>query len=90
MRNNIFVPNNDFDNAEYLVAEYHKHLMPLAEKLHIDISDTPVYTDDYFWEKIELLTQSPISLISFTFGLPPAQIIDTLKAQDKILCATVT
>ncbi|MGX7827058.1 NAD(P)H-dependent flavin oxidoreductase [Actinokineospora sp. 24-640] len=49
-----------------------------------------VWDDDRFAEKVAVLVDAPVAAVSFTFGLPGADVLDRLRAVGTLLVATVT
>jgi nitronate monooxygenase len=50
----------------------------------------PRYDDDDFEAKIELLTSDPVAVVSFTFGCPPATVLERLRSAGSEVWITVT
>jgi nitronate monooxygenase len=86
---NLFVPNpGAIDLEEY--RRYADALRPLAEQYGVDLPRDPVEDDDRWDAKIDLLRQDPVPVVSFTFGIPPRRVIDSLRAQGTLVVQTVT
>jgi nitronate monooxygenase len=50
----------------------------------------PRSDDDFYAEKVERLLEDPVPVVSFTFGCPPAELIDRLRATGSAVWITVT
>ena len=86
---NLFVPSSEqFDHAAF--DAYVEHLRPDAEARGVDLSPTPVFDDDQFDAKVELLLAEPVPVVSFTFGLPDPQQVDALHRVGTRAIATIT
>ena len=85
---NVFVPDAGSPDQAHLDA-YRERLRAWAEERSVEIGD-PKRTDDDWDRKIELLTSDPVSVVSFTFGCPPSEVIDALRAAGSEVWVTVT
>lgn len=86
---NLFAPNPQaVDRAEY--RRYADALRPLAERFGVSLPPDPVEDDDHWDAKIDVLRQHPVPVVSFTFGIPPQQVIDSLRAQGTLVVQTIT
>jgi nitronate monooxygenase len=86
---NLFAPNPlAVDPADY--RRYAKALHPLAERYGVELPPEPLEDDDYWESKLELLRRDPVPVVSFTFAIPPRQVIDSLRSQGSIVVQTVT
>jgi NAD(P)H-dependent flavin oxidoreductase YrpB (nitropropane dioxygenase family) len=86
---NLFAPNPvAVDPAEYL--RYTAALRPLAERFGVELPPEPVENDDYWAQKLDLLRRDPVPVVSFTFAIPPAQVIASLRSVGSVVAATVT
>jgi nitronate monooxygenase len=70
-------------------SEYVAALAPEAERLGVEVGQ-PRFDDDEFGAKVELLVAEPVPVVSFTFGLPPADAIARLRAAGSEIWMTVT
>jgi nitronate monooxygenase len=84
---NVFVPGRPSDSR--IVAEYAALLGSEAERLGVELGE-PRFEDDYWNEKLDLLTADPVAAVSFTFGCPPPTLIDGLHQVDSEVWVTVT
>lgn len=84
---NLFVPGPpaDLDAA----AAYRESLLPLAECLGVDLPE-PRQDDDAWDAKLDLLSDEPVPVVSFTFGCPPADAVARLHAVGTACWATIT
>lgn len=85
---NLFVPNQDpVDDAA--MQEYRSALAPLAERF-----DAPLPSwhpdDEDFDAKLAALQKNPVAFVSFTFGLPGAEVVRALHAAGTAVLATTT
>jgi len=85
---NLFVPGPDTgDPAE--IAAYAERLRPDAVRLGTGLGD-PVWGDDAFAAKVDLLRRDPVPAVTFTFGCPEAAVISGLRAAGSAVGVTVT
>lgn len=86
---NLFAPNPlSIDPAQY--RAYADALRPLAERYAVQLPRDPVEDDDNWQPKLDLLRRVPVPVVSFTFGIPPRQVIDSLRGQGSVVVQTVT
>lgn len=78
---NLFVPGAP-DVDEEAVREFVTRLGPDAGE--------PRYDDDAWEEKLALLHESPVPVVSFTFGCPPAGLVASLREAGSEVWVTVT
>jgi nitronate monooxygenase len=84
---NLFVPTTGGDPAA--VEAYTRRLEPEARKAGVRLGEPRADDDD--WEaKLDLLTASPVPLVSFTFGCPPTDVITRLQRLGSEVWVTVT
>lgn len=73
------------------LAAYRETLLPEAERYGVELPALRATADDDDWQsKIELLLASPVSVVSFAFGLPQAAEIHDLRSRGTATGATVT
>jgi nitronate monooxygenase len=87
---NLFAPNpvpvNPVDFRRYAAG-----IAADAAEYGIDLSGPRPREDDDDWHsKIEVLLANPVSLVSFTFGLPPADVVAALQRAGSRVVVTVT
>jgi nitronate monooxygenase len=75
--------------APALLEDYRLHLAAEAERSGVELGQ-PRFDDDSFEAKIEALVADPVAVVSFTFGLPPRDVVDRLHAAGSEVWATVT
>jgi nitronate monooxygenase len=86
---NLFVPNPAAVNlAEY--RGYVDALRPLASRYGVELPPDPVEDDDHWEAKLDLLLAEPVPVVSFTFGIPPGNVIASLRARGTVVVQTVT
>jgi nitronate monooxygenase len=86
---NLFAPNPlAIDPADY--RRYAAALRPLAERYGVELPPEPVEDDDHWEQKLDLLRRDPVPVVSFTFAIPPDQVIASLRSRGSIVAATVT
>jgi nitronate monooxygenase len=78
---NLFVPGSDSVDAAALAA-YVASLGPDAGE--------PRFDDDAWEGKLELLRSSPVSVVSFVFGCPSAEVVSSLQSAGSEVWVTVT
>ncbi|MGD0880007.1 MAG: nitronate monooxygenase [Acidimicrobiales bacterium] len=84
---NLFVPSSPGDAAE--VAAYAEELRPDADRLGVALG-TPVWDDDAFEAKVDVIEEERVDLVSFTFGCPTEEMVDRLHGSDCKVAVTVT
>lgn len=92
---NVFIPADITLNADNQTAlqQYRTELLPLAKKLEVElpeISDLPTDGSDDYDNKVNVLLQNPVAVVSFTFGLPSCEVVQSLQKVNTIVVATVT
>lgn len=86
---NLFVPGPpDLDQAAF--AAYARRLAPEAAALGVDLASEPVEDDDGWADKLRLLVEDPVPVVSFTFGLPSAADVRALRRVGSLVLASVT
>jgi NAD(P)H-dependent flavin oxidoreductase YrpB (nitropropane dioxygenase family) len=86
---NVFAPNPvPITAADY--RAYAAALQPHADRFGVSLPADPIDDDDHFGAKIDLLLAEPVPLVSFTFGLPGAEIIAALQKVGTTVVQTVT
>ncbi|MEY8017127.1 nitronate monooxygenase [Mycobacterium servetii] len=86
---NLFVPQPSV--ADWLALEYYaEELVEIAEHYQVEVG-RPEYGDDDDWErKLEVVADVRPELVSFTFGVPPPDVIHRLGALGLLVMVTVT
>lgn len=86
---NLFSPQRKQDAAVQL-AEYRQALAPLGAQYEIDTLTTEITVPEHFEELVNWLTEHPVPVVTFTFGLPPAGIISQLQSVGTSVGVTIT
>lgn len=85
---NLFAPEAtppDRAGAE----QYRARLLPLAKRLGVDLPAIAEAGDDDYAAKVDALVAEPLSLVTFTFGLPSADDIERLRGVGSAIGITV-
>lgn len=85
---NLFVPQPEVDRRA--VAAYRDELAPEAERLGVELPEADADGSDGWREKLSLLLDEPVPVVSFTFGLPQAAELAQLRSKGTYTVATVT
>lgn len=86
---NLFAPNPvPVDPAEY--RRYRDEIHAEAERFGVVLREEPLEDDDHWRDKIDVLLDRPVPVVSFTFGLPDPDIVAALHRAGSILVQTVT
>ncbi|GAB3834631.1 nitronate monooxygenase [Kribbella italica] len=87
---NLFVPGP----STLTEAEFRRYAEELADEgapYGLELAGAPMVVDDDHWQgKIDLLLAHPVPFVSFTFGLPGADVVSALAAPGMQVLATVT
>ena len=62
----------------------------LAREYRTAFSEIVAEDDDWFAEKVAVVIEHQVPVVSFTFGLPPADVVTRMHAAGSYLIATVT
>ncbi|OBG38862.1 nitronate monooxygenase family protein [Mycobacterium sp. E3198] len=86
---NLFAPNPlPVDPESY--RTYAAIVQKDADQFGLALPVEPIEDTDAFDEKIALLLDNPVPMVSFTFGIPPRDVIAALKRADSVVVQTVT
>ncbi|MFC8731231.1 NAD(P)H-dependent flavin oxidoreductase [Luteimicrobium sp. NPDC057192] len=86
---NLFVPSGAaLDVAAF--RAYAAELQPEADAYGLRLDPEPVADDDAWDDKLALLLEHPVPVVSFTFGLPPAGMVARLRRAGTLVLGTVT
>ena len=86
---NLFAPHpTPVDPRAY--ATYRDALLPLAERLGVELPEDPVDDDDRWHDKVRVVVAAAPPVVSFTFGLPDATSVAALHRAGSLLAQTVT
>ncbi|MBR7503669.1 nitronate monooxygenase, partial [Mycobacterium tuberculosis] len=61
-----------------------------ADQFGLTLPAEPIDDTDRFDEKIALLLDDPVPMVSFTFGIPPGDVITALRKANTVVVQTVT
>lgn len=86
---NLFVPQPSV--ADWMALDYYaEELEEIADYYQVEVGH-PEYGDDDDWErKLEVVADMRPELVSFTFGVPPPDVIRRLGALGLLVMVTVT
>lgn len=86
---NLFAPNPvPVDPDSY--RAYAAIIQQEADRFGLVLPADPIEDTDWFDEKIALLLDDPVPMVSFTFGIPPSSVIAALQRADTVVVQTVT
>jgi NAD(P)H-dependent flavin oxidoreductase YrpB (nitropropane dioxygenase family) len=87
---NLFAPNPLPVDAEEF-ERYAAAIQPDADRFDIDLGAMRPREDEDWWEeKVELLISDPVPVVSFTFGIPEAGVLERLRRAGSTLIQTIT
>jgi len=85
---NVFAPNPlPVDPASY--RAYAAIIQREADQFGLTLPPDPIEDTDTFDEKIALLLDDPVPMVSFTFGIPPRHVISALQQANSVVVQTV-
>lgn len=86
---NVFAPNPvPVDRDTY--RAYAAIVQRDADQFELTLPADPIDDTDRFDEKIALLLDDPVPMVSFTFGIPPRDVIAALQKAKTVVVQTVT
>jgi NAD(P)H-dependent flavin oxidoreductase YrpB (nitropropane dioxygenase family) len=86
---NVFAPNPlPVDPDSY--RTYAAIIQREADQFGLILPPEPIEDTDKFDEKIALLLDDPVPMVSFTFGIPLPSVIDALRQAGSVVVQTVT
>ncbi len=86
---NVFAPNPvPVDPERY--RTYAATIQPDADRFGLALPAEPIEDNDSFDEKIALLLDDPVPMVSFTFGIPSRGVIAALRQVNSVVVQTVT
>lgn len=85
---NLFVPDPDTADPAALES-YRKALELVAVDLGAEVPEVPEWSDDDFAAKLSVLAERPPVVLSFTFGLPKAEVIQSFQARGTAVLLSV-
>ncbi len=95
---NLFVPDHANDAAELpdpqpraaAVEAFRDRLAPEVAALGLELPATDPEADDEWGAKLDLLRNTGVAVVSFTFGLPSAAVLSSLRLSGSAVVVTVT
>lgn len=91
---NVFVPDPaqlpPSAKLRAQLEDYRGSLRADAERYGVDVPPLRLDDDDQWQGKVEALLADPVELVSFTFGLPGADVVGALQRAGSVVLATVT
>ncbi|HET8600464.1 MAG TPA: nitronate monooxygenase [Segeticoccus sp.] len=88
---NVFVPGAvDREATEPVLARYRQLLADEAGRWQVELPEPQWHDTTYFEDKIDLLAAEPVPVVTFTFGIPPAGVIERLQEAGSTVGVTVT
>lgn len=85
---NVFAPSGRPADRD-TINRYADCLRSQAATLGVALGD-PRFDDDYYEQKVELLTQARVAVVSFTFGCPTRSVVQRLQEAGASVWVTVT
>ena len=85
---NLFVPTED-DAAEREIASYAERLEAEAQRYGVALGE-PRWSDDAWEAKLELVGRVRPAVVSFTFGCPSRELVESLRSTGVAVWCTVT
>ncbi|MBS4205046.1 NAD(P)H-dependent flavin oxidoreductase [Lederbergia citrea] len=90
---NLFVPS-EFRAADDEIKFANHLLQPLRDQLNVQIDKDdlphPKSVLENFYEQVKIVIEEKVPICSFTFGVPPKEVVTELKEHDIILIGTAT
>ncbi|PKV89341.1 nitronate monooxygenase family protein [Streptomyces sp. TLI_146] len=88
---NLFVPGPVAASSAEAVAAYREELLADAAEFGVTLPVPAEEGDDDGWdEKLDVLVREPVPVVSFTFGLPGASVVEALHRAGSHLIGTAT
>ncbi|MCI4011250.1 nitronate monooxygenase [Brevibacterium sp. ZH18] len=86
---NLFAPNPVPVDREAF-AGFVAALEPVATERGLRLNPEPVDDDDHYTDKVDYLVDNPVPLVSMTFNISTAEVVDRLHSVGTQVAATVT
>ena len=86
---NLFVPAGPDPDRLARAEAYAERVSAWARPSGLPMAD-PVYTDDEFQAKVDLLLRQPPAVVSFAFGLPEEPVVEAFRRAKVAVLVTVT
>lgn len=84
---NLFVPETVHYDTEH-IKNMQMQLKPYYDKYNLEVSKVNEHPESIFKDKLQLLVNMHVPVISFTFGVPDRDTVQELKAKGIITIAT--
>jgi nitronate monooxygenase len=85
---NVFAPGGGPSEPSGY-RDYLDHLREWSQRTGAELGE-PRYSDDDWEAKLDLLANDPVRVVSFTFGCPPAAVVQRLQRSGSEVWVTVT
>lgn len=85
---NVFAPSPNLPSMVDDAARYAAVLAPWAAAAGVELGE-PRYDDDSFGAKVEVLVEAAPPVVSFSFGWPPAEVVQRLQSAGSQVWVTV-
>lgn len=85
---NLFVPGGPARDLG-AVLRYRDELEPVARRYNVDVGRVVESDDDAYADKVDLVIDRRVPMVSFTFGLPGESVVDRLHGAGIAAVATV-
>jgi nitronate monooxygenase len=86
---NVFLPGDALPEAAAL-ATYVEELRQEAQRYGVALPAVVDDHEDWWRDKVELLVQDPVAVVSFTFAIPDVSVVAALRRVGTAVLATVT
>lgn len=83
---NVFVPGPHHSDT----AEWHTFRERLSKLIDAPLPESPTWSDDHYEEKIDLIVNSSVPTVSFTFGNPTREVAERLRENGKSIVLHAT
>ena len=87
---NLWLTGDEPPVSDEEFADYAEALRPFFDELDLDVPSRPARFLPTFEEQIEAVLAAEPAVISFVFGVPPADIVERAHAQGAIVIGTAT
>ncbi|WP_308189009.1 nitronate monooxygenase [Streptacidiphilus sp. ASG 303] len=87
---NVFTPTRPDPHAAQEAARYREELAGEADRYGAALPDVPAWDDDGYEEKLDVLAETAVPLVSFTFGCPDPDVVARLQSAGTEIAVTVT
>ncbi|WP_377271205.1 nitronate monooxygenase [Peterkaempfera sp. SMS 1(5)a] len=87
---NVFAPTLPAPHAAQTAARYREELAGEGERYGTALPPVPDWDDDAYEEKLDVLAETAVPLVSFTFGCPDPDTIARLQSGGTEIAVTVT